>query len=48
MPADLATGFIIRRTSIFLKYQNYYDVWSSGFNIDGMNDLVAEIKDGLK
>jgi hypothetical protein len=33
---------------IFLKYQKYYDVWMPGLNIDGMNDLVAEIRDGLK
>jgi hypothetical protein len=26
----------------------YYDVWTPEFNEDGMNDLIAEIKDGLK
>jgi hypothetical protein len=33
---------------IFVKYQSYYGVWLPGFNIDGMIELVAEIKDGLK
>jgi hypothetical protein len=33
---------------IFLKYQSYYDVWTPEFNLEGMNELVAEIKDGLK
>jgi hypothetical protein len=33
---------------VLLKYQNYYDVWTPEFNIDGMNELIAEIKDGLK
>jgi hypothetical protein len=34
--------------AVLLKYQNYYDVWTPEFNIDGMNELIAEIKDGLK
>jgi hypothetical protein len=33
---------------IFLKYQKYYEVWLPEFNIDGMNELVAEIRDGLR
>jgi hypothetical protein len=33
---------------IFLKYQSYYTIWTPEFNIDGFNDLIAEIKDGLK
>jgi hypothetical protein len=32
----------------FVKYQSYYDVWLPMFNIDGFNELVAEINDGLK
>ena len=30
-----------------MKYQNYYDVWDNGFNEDKLNDLIADIKDGL-
>jgi hypothetical protein len=30
------------------KYQKYYDVWLPSFNIDGFNELIAEIMDGLK
>ena len=33
--------------AIFLKYQEYFVVWTPTLNIDGMNDLIAEIKDGL-
>jgi hypothetical protein len=33
---------------IFAKYQSYYDVWTPEFNIDGFNELVAEIRDGLE
>jgi hypothetical protein len=33
---------------IFLKYQSYYDVWTPEFNLDGFNELIAEIKDGLR
>jgi hypothetical protein len=33
--------------SIFAKYHSYYDIWTPEFNIDAMNDLIAEIKDGL-
>jgi hypothetical protein len=33
---------------IFVKYQKYYDVWLPEFNIDGFNELIAEIRDGLK
>jgi hypothetical protein len=33
---------------VFVKYQSYYDVWTPEFNIDGYNELVAEIRDGLK
>jgi hypothetical protein len=33
---------------IFLKYQAYYDIWTPEFNIDGFNDLIAEIRDGLR
>jgi hypothetical protein len=32
---------------VFIKYQSYYDVWTPDLNMDGMNELVAEIKDGL-
>jgi hypothetical protein len=31
----------------FMKYQSYYDIWTPMLNIDGMTDLIAEIKDGL-
>jgi hypothetical protein len=33
---------------VFLKYQSYYSVWTPEFNINGMNELIAEIKDGLR
>lgn len=33
--------------TIFIKYQNYYDVWTPGLDIQAMNDLIAEINDGL-
>jgi hypothetical protein len=33
---------------IFIKYQHYFNVWTPDFNIDGMNELIGEIKDGLK
>jgi hypothetical protein len=33
---------------VFFQYQHYYDIWTPDFNIDGMNDLIAEIKDGLE
>jgi hypothetical protein len=33
---------------ILFKYQSYYDVWTPEFNIDGFNELVAEIRDGLR
>jgi hypothetical protein len=33
---------------IFIKYQNYFDVWLPEFNVDGFNDLIAEIKEGLR
>jgi hypothetical protein len=33
---------------IFVKYQSYYEVWLPEFNIDGMNELIAEIRDGLR
>jgi hypothetical protein len=33
---------------ILVKYQSYYDVWTPEFNIDGFNELVAEIRDGLR
>jgi hypothetical protein len=32
---------------IFLKYQAYFNVWTPEFNEEGMNELIAEIKDGL-
>jgi hypothetical protein len=32
---------------IFLRYQHYYLVWTPALDIDAMNELVAEIKDGL-
>jgi hypothetical protein len=44
-----ATGVLSRNEmKIFFKYHHYYDVWTPEFNIDGMNELIAEIKDGLK
>jgi hypothetical protein len=33
---------------IFINYQSYYDVWTPEFNIEGMNEFIGEIKDGLK
>jgi hypothetical protein len=33
---------------IFIKYQQYFNVWLPEFNLDGMNELIAEIKDGLR
>jgi hypothetical protein len=33
---------------IFVRYQSYYDVWTPGFNVEGFNELIAEIKDGLQ
>jgi hypothetical protein len=33
---------------IFMKYQSYYYVWTPKFNEEGMNELIAEIKDGLR
>jgi hypothetical protein len=38
----------IEHISIFLKYQSYYDVWTPELNVDSMNGLVDEIKDGLR
>jgi hypothetical protein len=32
---------------VFYKYMNYYDVWRPKFNINGFNELLAEIRDGL-
>jgi hypothetical protein len=32
---------------VFIKYQRYYGVWTPEFNIDGFNELVAQIRDGL-
>ncbi len=33
---------------IFLKYHNYYDVWTDVFHVDNYHALMAEIKDGLE
>jgi hypothetical protein len=32
---------------LFLKYQPYYDIWTPEFNLKGMNDLLADIEEGL-
>jgi hypothetical protein len=41
-------GLTQEEQHIFLKYQSYYDVWTPEFNIDGFNELISEIKDGLR
>lgn len=33
---------------IFARYQDYYNVWTPEFNLDGFNDLINDIKDGLE
>jgi hypothetical protein len=30
------------------KYQYYFNVWTPEFNLDGFNELVDEIRDGLR
>jgi hypothetical protein len=40
--------FTSQEQQLLLKYQHYFDVWTPDFNKAGMNDLVAEIKDGLR
>jgi hypothetical protein len=40
--------YLCDESLIAYKYMNYFEVWTPGFNIDAMNDLVAEIKDGLQ
>lgn len=32
----------------FVKYQDYYGIWDDGFNENAFNDLINEIKEGLK
>jgi hypothetical protein len=34
--------------SVFIKYMNYYDVWTPEFSENNMNYLVAEMNDGLR
>jgi hypothetical protein len=34
-------------THLFIKYMHYFNVWTPEFNIDGMIELIGEIKDGL-
>jgi hypothetical protein len=47
---DYDTNNVLTREvqQIFFKYQSYYGVWTPELNLDGMNDLIAEIKDGLE
>jgi hypothetical protein len=46
--ADDNDPYLSDEIRIVYKYMKYYDVWTPEFNIDGMNELIAEIKDGLK
>jgi hypothetical protein len=45
---DLFDTLSMEERKVFMKYQKYYDVWLPNFNKEGMDELVAEIKDGLK
>jgi hypothetical protein len=44
---ELLSNLTEYEKKIFLKYQNYYDVWLPEFNEDNMKGLIEEIKDGL-
>jgi hypothetical protein len=45
---DVSIERLTDEQQIFLKYQSYFNVWTPGFNMEGMKDLIAEIKDGLR
>jgi hypothetical protein len=54
LPDEITTVFdedgilSLEEQLIFLKYQGYYNVWTPEFNLDGFNELVDEIRDGLR
>jgi hypothetical protein len=36
-----------KEMQLFLRYQNYYEVWSPSLNVCNMNELISDLKNNL-
>lgn len=45
---DTCSRLNYEEVSVFIKYQNHYDVWTPEFNQRNFDSLIEEIQDGLR